>query len=296
METVRKQLHAAYANAHNLTGKNITIAVLDSGIWGAHPDLFDRLLYFNDLVKNKKKPYDDNSHGTHVSGIICGNGKMSGGRYQGIAPGSQVVMLKVLDKFGNGDIETMLKGIDWVILNRERYHIRILNLSVGGSDDLDEKESSQLLEKVEEAWNLGIVVVAAAGNNGPSACSVTVPGNSPKIITVGSSKESIGKGGKKKQIFYAGRGPTIQCVMKPEIVAPANAIVSCSNNIRYYSAKSGTSMAAPIVSGAIALLLEKNPNLTPKQVKRKLMESAVDLGLPPNQQGWGMLDVEKLLL
>lgn len=295
METVRKQLHAEYAKAHNLTGKNVTVAVLDSGIWGEHPDLYDRLLYFNDLVKHTKKPYDDNSHGSHVSGIICGTGKMSGGRYQGMAPESRIVMLKVLDKFGNGDIETMLKGIDWVILNRKRYHIRILNLSVGGSEDLEEAESRQLLEKVEEAWRLGIVVVAAAGNNGPAECSVTVPGNSPQIITVGSSKESIESGGKKKQTFYAGRGPTMQCVMKPEIVAPANAIISCSNNNRYYSAKSGTSMAAPIVSGAIALLLEKEPDLTPKQVKRRLMECAVDLGFAPNQQGWGMLDVERLL-
>ncbi len=295
MENVRKQLRAEYAKTHDLTGKNITIAVLDSGIWGEHPDLYDRLLYFNDLVKHTNRPYDDNSHGSHVSGIICGTGKMSGGRYRGMAPGSRIVMVKVLDKYGNGDIETMLKGIDWVILNRNRYHIRILNLSVGGSDDLEEAESIQLQEKVEEAWNVGIVVVAAAGNNGPAECSVTVPGNSPKIITVGSSKESIGSVGKKKQIFYAGRGPTIQCVMKPEIVAPADAIVSCSNNNRYYSAKSGTSMAAPIVSGAIALLLEKEPDLTPKQVKRRIMECAVDLGMPSNQQGWGMLDVERLL-
>lgn len=295
MEAVRKQLHAEYAKQHNLTGKNITVAVLDSGVWGGHPDLYDRLLFFNDLVKHNKKPYDDNSHGSHVSGIICGTGKMSRGRYQGIAPESRLIMLKVLDKFGNGDIETMLKGIDWVIRNKNRYQIRILNLSVGGSDDLDGKESIQLQEKVEEAWNLGIVVVAAAGNNGPAECSVTVPGNSPKVITVGSSKDAFGVGRKKKQIFYAGRGPTIQCVMKPEIVAPADAIVSCSNNNRYYSAKSGTSMAAPIVSGAVALLLEKEPKLTPKEVKRRLMNCAIDLGLPSNQQGWGMLDIERLL-
>ena len=295
METVRKQLHAEYAKKHNLTGRNVTVAVLDSGVWGDHPDLYDRLLFFNDLVKHNKKPYDDNSHGSHVSGIICGTGRMSGGRYQGMAPGSRLVMVKILDKFGNGDIETMLRGIDWVIENKKRYQIRILNLSVGGSDDLDAKESIELQAKVEEAWNLGIVVVAAAGNNGPADGSVTVPGNSPKVITVGSSKETIGESRKKRQVFYAGRGPTIQCVMKPEIVAPANAIVSCSNNSRYYSAKSGTSMAAPIVSGAIALLLEKEPNLTPKEVKRRLMESAIDLGLPSNQQGWGLLDGERLL-
>ena len=137
----------------------------------------------------------------------------------------------------------------------------------------------------------------AAGNHGPGRMTITTPGISRKVITVGCSddyKEVDVMG--NRMVDYSGRGPTMACVCKPDIVAPGSGIVSCSNQPARYMTKSGTSMSTPLVSGAIALLLERYPDMTNKEVKLRLMERAVDLGMPHNQQGWGMLDAEKLVL
>ena len=142
------------------------------------------------------------------------------------------------------------------------------------------------------------MVVVAAGNNGPTPMSVTVPGNSKKIITVGASDLFRGRV-LQERANYSGCGPTGECVCKPELVAPGTDIVSCSSHWmrgQYYSVKSGTSMAAPAVAGAVALLLEREPHMTNVEVKMRLKEAAVDLGYPQNRQGWGMPDLRRLVL
>lgn len=140
----------------------------------------------------------------------------------------------------------------------------------------------------------GLVVVVAAGNMGPHAGSITVPGTNKKVITVGAFDDCIFPGG-----CYSGRGPTQECICKPEITAPGSNIRSCSSTWyldgRKYCIKSGTSMAAPVVSGAIALLLEKEPHLTNVEVKMRLKNCARNLNLSKYQQGWGMIDVNLLL-
>ena len=158
-------------------------------------------------------------------------------------------------------------------------------------------ENSGLVKGVDEAWDAGLVVAVAAGNNGPGRMSVTTPGISRKVITVGCSDDNteVVVGG-NRMVDYSGRGPTAACVCKPDVVAPGCSVVSCSNRPDRYAIKSGTSMSTPIVSGAIALLLEKYPQMTNKDVKLKIMETSRDIGLPKNQQGWGLLDVERLLL
>lgn len=254
-----------------------------------HIDFDRRIIAFQDFLKGRKLPYDDNGHGTHVAGIIGGNGTASRGKYCGIAPTCNLISLKILDQYGNGSRKDVMKAFRWLRENQSVYGIRVVNISVGtvGSGD---KNSELLVKGVEELWDEGMVVVTAAGNMGPEPGSITAPGISKKVITVGSSDlldETAG---------ISGRGPTKECVCKPDIVAPGLSVVACSPGSQYgYAVKSGTSMSTPKVSGAIALLLEKDPFLTNVEIKMLLRESARDLGYERNRQGWGELDLNALL-
>lgn len=273
------------------------MAVLDTGI-SPHPDFGRRIVCFRDFLGGRRASYDDCSHGTHVCGILGGSGAVSEGKYRGIAPECHFVGLKVLDRQGNGNKEEVIRGIDWVIRNRQTYGIRILNISVGTVRESASMDM-QLIRAVERAWDAGLVVVVAAGNMGPEPMSITVPGNSRKVITVGASDDCNPVEGDGIKPCYSGRGPTAECICKPDITAPGSGIVSCNALLRrsagYYARKSGTSMATPIVSGCIALLLSAKPELTNVQVKMRLHDTAVDLGLPRQQQGWGQINAEMLL-
>jgi serine protease AprX len=268
---------------------------MDTGI-SRHPDFQYRIAGFGDYISRGREPYDDNGHGTHVAGIIGGSGYLSQGRYSGIAPACHFYICKVLDEKGNGNTRSVVEGIRWLIQHGEEYRIRIINISVGMVLGARSQEQSLLLQAVEAAWDNGMVVVAAAGNNGPKAGSVTIPGISRKIITVGSCDDE-GQESKAQGLMpsYSGRGPTEACVVKPELVAWGTNIISCGETQSGYTMKSGTSMAAPVITGAVALLLCKYPHFGPKDVKLRLYERAVDLGLPTGKQGWGTVDIAKLL-
>ncbi|MDD6615992.1 MAG: S8 family peptidase [Lachnospiraceae bacterium] len=294
MNRVRSKIHADKAHQAGYTGRGITAAVLDTGIC-LHPDYRDRIVLFRDFVNGERECYDDASHGSHVSGILGGDGRCLNGKYRGIAPECRIIHLKVLDRFGRGKVEHLLAGINWVIENRETYKIRIMNISAGASRE--DQESIRLVNAVERAWDAGLTVVVAAGNMGPGEGTVTVPGNSRKVITVGSSDDFRSRCGSGKAA-YSGQGPTSSCVCKPELVAPGTGIVSCAASWQksgYYQVKSGTSMAAPVVSGCVALLFSAAPGLTNVEAKMELKKACVDLGLPFNRQGWGMPDLEILL-
>lgn len=270
------------------TGKGIGVAILDTGIF-PHIDFGRRILAFCDFTEGKSGPYDDNGHGTHVSGILGGDGTASQGRYKGAAPGCGIVALKVLDRFGNGSREDVLQAFQWIEDFGKIYNIRIVNISVG-TTSRSMNEQTDLLAGVEQLWDKGFTVVAAAGNQGPGDGTVTAPGSSRKIITVGSSDLLTGR------TAISGRGPTFECVCKPDLVAPGNHVLACAPGAdNGYGVKSGTSMSTPLVAGAAALMLEKNPELTNVQIKMKLKESARDMGLPKNQQGWGELDLERFV-
>lgn len=295
MYRVRKIVYCNEAHERHCYGNGISVAILDSGIY-PHVDFGNRIVSFRDFVNHSREIYDDNGHGSHIAGIVGASGRASHGKYCGMAPECSFFIGKVLDYEGNGNMADILDGIDWVIANRDRYHIRILNVSVGTTAKIQREEDYCLVEAVERAWEAGIVVVAAAGNNGPKESSITIPGISRKIITVGCSDDYIPvymNGSKKRD--YSGRGPTLECICKPDMVAPGNQIVSTRNNLSGYFVKSGTSMATPVVTGATALLLERYPYFTPKEVKKRLLFSATDLGLPRNKQGWGILNVWKML-
>ncbi|WP_347463477.1 S8 family peptidase [Clostridium sp. KNHs205] len=317
MNRVADIIDLNWAHERNITGENVGVAVVDTGIC-MHKDFTEgknRIKAFHDLIHGRIEPYDDNGHGSHVSGIIGGSGFLSNGKYTGIAPKCDLIGIKVLDQKGDGNISDVLAGLQWIIDNKVKHNIRVVNISVGTTTKDNADENSLLVKGVNAVWDAGIVVVVAAGNNGPSPMSISTPGISRKVITVGSSDDRItvelfGN----KTMDYSGRGPTASCVKKPDIVAPGSNIVSCGtmkNYQRYrynvlnnprndytnlmYTVKSGTSMATPIVTGAIALLLSVYPSLSNKDVKLKLRDCAIDLGYPWSKQGWGLLNIKRLL-
>lgn len=295
MNRAKQVIHWGIEANQGLTGNGVGVAVLDTGIY-PHIDFGQRIAAFYDVIRKRREPYDDNGHGTHISAIIGGSGEASDGRYCGVAPGCHIISVKVLDSKGGGYASDVLMGLRWIREHKERLGIRVVNISVGSYSRRNMSENSALVRGVDAAWDDGLVVVVAAGNNGPGRMTVTTPGISRKVITVGCSdddKEVNVMG--TKMVDYSGRGPTGACVCKPEILAPGASIISCCNELCRYSVKSGTSMSTPIVAGAIALLLEKYPTMSNRDVKLRLRERAVDLGLPRNRQGWGLLDVERLL-
>lgn len=270
------------------TGKGIGVCILDTGLY-EHIDFTGRIWAFYDFLAFKRRPYDDNGHGTHVAGLVAGDGTASMGKYRGAAPGCGIISLKVLDRYGTGSQDDVLRALRWIRENRQQYRIRVVNISVGTTCN-SKRNHARLLESVEQLWDEGVVVVTAAGNQGPRPGSITAPGSSKKVITVGSSDLLEGRSA------ISGRGPTAECVCKPDIVAPGNKIMSCVPGKPYsYGVKSGTSMSTPLVTGAIACALEKNPALTNTDIKTMLMNSAEDMGLPQNLQGWGKFNRRKFL-
>ncbi|WP_270430879.1 S8 family peptidase [Blautia faecis] len=270
------------------TGKGIGVCILDTGIY-EHIDFTGRIWAFYDFLAFKRRPYDDNGHGTHVAGLVAGDGTASMGKYRGAAPGCGIIALKVLDRYGTGSQDDVLRALRWIREYRQQYRIRVVNISVGTTCN-SKRNHARLLESVEQLWDEGVVVVTAAGNQGPRPGSITAPGSSKKVITVGSSDLLEGRSA------ISGRGPTAECVCKPDIVAPGNKIMSCVPGKPYsYGVKSGTSMSTPLVTGAIACALEKNSALTNTDIKTMLMNSAEDMGLPQNLQGWGKFNRRKFL-
>lgn len=289
MDNVKRQIGYACPDTINgrITGRGVRAAILDTGAY-PHPDFKGRVIGFADMQHGRCGLYDDSGHGTHVAGILAGDGTASDRRYQGVAPGCHLVAAKVLDRRGNGRLQDVLRALQWISFNQNLYGIRIINISVGAAA-MDSKAAARLIKAVEQAWDQGFVVVTAAGNMGPAYGSVTAPGSSKKVITVGASDML------DRISSVSGAGPTAECVCKPDLVAPGADVISCANKRNSYAIKSGTSMSTPRVSGAIALLLQKDPFLTNVEVKMLLRESCLDLGYPRNRQGWGKLDIQKLL-
>lgn len=283
MNRVRDQLKINYLHQKQILGSSVTVAVLDTGIY-PHPDIRSRIAAFTDCVNGQISAYDDNSHGSHVCGIIAGDGFLSRGLYRGIAPECRLIAVKVLDHTGHGSSERLIRGVEWVIANYKRYRIRVVNISIGMPSTSCMDESSSLVQAVDHLWELGIFVIASAGNNGPDYQSVTTPGISRKVVTVGTVGSFV----------LSGKGPTHCDIAKPDIVAPGSRIVSLSNRPSYEK-KSGTSMSTPIVSGVAALALSYSSDLTNDSFKRTLCITAEDLGKDRYTQGCGLINPVGLL-
>jgi len=213
------------------TGKDVTIAVLDTGIY-PHPDLTfpnNRIIAFKDFVNGRSIPYDDNGHGTHVSGDAAGNGAVSQGLYRGPAPEANLVGIKVLDRDGIGRTSNIVKGITWAIENRDRYGIKVLNISLGNTPAAKGKVDPVALA-VEKAVESGIVVVVAAGNEGPNPGTISSPGDNPKVITVGAVDDNNTPDDLTDDSVpdYSSRGPAEKGAQKPDLLAPGEGIVGPS--------------------------------------------------------------------
>ncbi|MDF2963160.1 MAG: hypothetical protein K0S39_4895 [Paenibacillus sp.] len=297
---------ASVLQRKQLTGKGITIAVLDTGV-APHPDLtkpVNRIKAFKDFINNRTKPYDDHGHGTHVSGDAAGNGYSSKGKYKGAAPQANIVGVKVLDQQGGGFDSTVIRGIQWCITNRKRLGIRVLNLSLG-KPALEPCNNDPLCQAIERAVKAGIVVTVASGNNGPGRGSVASPGTSSSAITVGAvdDRRTVRQSDDRVASF-SGQGPAKGGLIKPDVLAPGVNIVSLraagsvldrtfpqGNLPKGYIRLTVTSFASPIAAGTAAQLLQRSPRLRPAQVKRLIKRNAFSLKLPANKQGAGELNM-----
>ena len=296
---------------YGFSGVGIGVAVIDSGITPWHDDLSianrqgQRVTGFVDFINNRTQKYDDWGHGTHVAGIIAGNGYDSSGMRKAVAPNANIVALKALDGEGKGKISDIIAALDWAVANRQQYNIRIINMSLGAGV-FESYSTDPLTLAAKRAVDAGIVVVASAGNRGkaadggPQYGAISAPANAPWVLTVGASS-TMGTNDRRDDTIadYSSRGPTmIDFAAKPDLVAPGTATVSLSdaNSLFYltksaylvsgstsgldlglfkpYMTLSGTSMAAPVVSGTVALMLEANPSLTPNLVKAILQFTA----------------------
>lgn len=278
-------------------GEDITIAIIDTGA-SPHEDLVkpnNRIIGFKDIVNRKTEPYDDNGHGTHVAGIIAGNGYSSKGKYVGVAPEANILVIKALDENGGGSSSDLIQAISYIIETKELYNTKIINLSLG-TPAHSSCEKDPLCRAVEKAVSAGITVIVAAGNSGPDEGTILSPGISNKVITVGAvdDKKTIDPSDDTLADFSS-RGPTVDGLNKPDILAPGVNIESLSNtNKSNYISLSGTSMSTPMVSGSVALLLNKYGDLHPSEIKEKLIKSCVPLSDSSLNRGAGILNLKSL--
>lgn len=303
-----------------LDGHGVTVAVVDSGIsdhMDFHQDdnnpnqaLSSRSRVIGDMVfGNFASPIDEYAHGTHVAGIIGGNGVASGGEYKGIAPGVNLLNVRVSNYEGMTYTSDVIDGLQWVYNNKDAYNIRVLNLSVNSTVP-ESYHTSPLDAAVEILWFNGITVVVAAGNNGTADGPSTLypPANDPFVITVGAIEDGgTAALGDDFVGAFSAYGTTQVGFAKPDLVAPGRNLISllASTNATayqghpkhrvddFYFRMSGTSMSAPVVSGAIALLLENEPGLTPDQIKYRLLATANQSwpGYDPAKAGAGTIDI-----
>jgi serine protease AprX len=304
-------------------GTGIDVAVIDSGVTPWHDDLTgdsgsQRVDQFVDFVNWRTAPYDDYGHGTHVAGIIAGNGFDSGGARSGIAPAAHLVALKVLDGSGRGRISDAIAAFAYAIDHKDLLGIRVINISVGAG--VYESYNLDLLTlAARRAVDAGIVVVAAAGNNGrrqdgsPQYGGITSPGNAPWVLTVGAcSHNGTVDRADDTMAAFSSRGPTaVDHAAKPDLVAPgvgteslsapgsslyvtrSSSLLNGTVPVGYvpYLSLTGTSQATPVVSGTVALMLQANPALTPNAVKAILQYTAQPYaGYDALTQGAGFLN------
>ena len=271
-------------------GDSASIAIIDTGI-NPHLDFClgkNRIIKFVDLINNKSEPYDDNGHGTFVASIACGSGVVSNKKYSGVAPKSNIISIKALEKNGETGAYKILEAMQWVYDNYKKYNIRVVCMSFGSSP-LDKNDP--LVIGAETLWNLGIVVVAAAGNSGPEKSTIKSPGISSKIITVGGLNDKRDDEGHfDDKLFevasFSSRGP-VYPYFKPDLIAPAVNITGADFD-KFYTKMSGTSVATPMIAGACLLIISKYPQITPDQLKVKLLRNCKKISSNYNDDGFGL--------
>jgi len=279
-----------------IQGQGVTVAVVDSGV-ADHMDFKDasgasRVLTHVSFATGSELPDDFYGHGTHIAGLIAGNGALSGNEYMGIAPQANLVDVKVLDDMGRGFTSQVVDGLEWIFENAAQYNIRVVNLSLN-SAEAESYRTNALSAALELLWFKGITVVVAAGNNAGSQPGILYPpANDPYLITVGAA-DTHDTASLSDDILasFSSFGVTTEGYSRPDLVAPGtnmtSLLASDSNLVIEHPDKvvqdnqgnnffqmSGTSVASPLVAGAAALLLQAEPELTPDQVKARLIDTA----------------------
>jgi serine protease AprX len=306
-----------------LQGKGIGVAILDSGVNPALLDFTDpggtntRVVSSVKIDKDSPSIDDGNGHGTLVAGVIGSNGDGSMGKNPGIAPQARLVSVKVSDDNGGSSASDVLAGLQWVYLNSKQYNIKVINLSINSSV-AQSYNVDPLNAGVEALWFSGITVVVSAGNNGTA--NLFAPANDPFVITVGAATNTGTVTAPNWTVApFSAYGKDEAGGSKPDLVAPGTGIISDVANLNAqlptkhkeklvgttYMKVAGTSFAAPQVAGAVALLLQSNPNLTPDQVKYRLKATALKnvpqgawdtralwTGYNPTKAGAGFLDIQ----
>jgi serine protease AprX len=289
------------------TGQGVGVAVLDTGV-SPMPDLSGRVVYGPDL-SGEGTLVDTYGHGTVMGSIIGGNGTdsatRSGGAYTGVAPKATIVAVKTAGANGAVDVSTVLQAMTWVSAYANQFNIRVMNLS-WGTPSTQDPSVDPLDYAVERLWKQGIVVVVAAGNNGPNAGTITKPGDDPTVLTVGAYDDKQNSDLSDDSVAsWSSRGPTAQGVTKPDVVAPGRYIIaqrSFGSTIEQtypkalyppsYIRGSGTSEATAVTSGLAALLVQAHPTWTPDQVKAALKNTASPIsGYSANNQGSGRVNM-----
>ncbi|EKD84870.1 MAG: Peptidase S8 and S53 subtilisin kexin sedolisin [uncultured bacterium] len=300
------------SQGNKLTGKNIKVGVIDTGIDYTHQDLgscstqaflsnqCSKVAGGYDFINNDNDPIDDNGHGTHVAATIGGNGLTQNGIVlKGVAPEVTLFAYKVLGGNGSGYFSTILSGIERVSDPNQdgdlSDHLDIINLSLGGSGDPTDP-LSQAIDRISE---IGVLPVVAAGNSGPNEATIISPGNARKALTVGASDKS------NRLAYFSSRGPVLTIpgqefdLGKPDIVAPGveicaaefgnwNSSKRCADN--KHIAISGTSMATPHVAGLAALIKQKNPTWMPDDIKSVITISSGSIGENYLNEGRGRIN------
>ncbi|MDQ1699149.1 MAG: serine protease AprX [Frankiaceae bacterium] len=298
---------AGQAWQQGYTGQGVGVAVIDTGISPMN-DLSGRIVYGPDL-SGEGSTVDSYGHGTVMAGVIAGNGADSAnnskGAYTGVAPKATVVAVKTAGANGAVDVSTVLQAMTWVSAYASQFNIRVVNLS-WGTPSTQNPSVDPLDYAVERLWKQGIVVVVAAGNNGPNAGTITKPGDDPTILTVGAYDDKQNSDLSDDSVAsWSSRGPTAQGVTKPDIVAPGRYIIatrSFGSTIEQENPKalyppsyirgSGTSEATAVTSGLVALLLQAHPTWTPDQVKAALKSTANPMSsYSANNQGNGRVSL-----
>ncbi len=284
---------------NGLTGKNITVAVIDTGIFGNHSAFTndgkllwsDRIIKYFDLITNTSDiPQDDIGHGTWVASILGGNCS----DYQGVAPGVNLVILRIFDSSGETNSSVFEDAVNWVLQNKDIYNIRIVSMSFGAKPEADKLfQIAHLQQIVRKLVDNGILAVAAAGNIEISSQSdlvgtINAPASDKKVLAVGG----VDYDGNMYPL--SSKGPSFEFTKKPDVCAPAVGIYGADTDFSDdYIFRSGTSGATPFVAGLAALMLEKKETLTPLQLKNILSFTSFKTENPriiqDNIQGWGVI-------
>jgi serine protease AprX len=316
-------VNAAPLHAAGVKGRDVGVAVIDTGFWkldSLEKDTLGngRVAAQYDAVNNVVQTNwssistDTNGHGTHITSLIASSRKDSRGAYFGVAPDARIISVKAFAEDGSSSYATVIRGIDWVVTNRQQFAIRVLNLSLG-APARSRYWDDPLNKAVMRAWQSGIVVVVSAGNSGPLPQTVGVPGNIPYVITVGAMTDNYTNNKNDDRLAsFSAAGPTYEGFVKPDVVAPGGHVwgfmatyqkIAVDHptymNSGDFFQMSGTSQSAAVVSGVAALVMAANPMLTPDQVKCRIMagahpavNAAGQLAYSPLQQGTGLVDAQ----